>query len=87
MHMADTNEINQKIITVTGGIYRAWTIGTTNDPDQAKKAQRNPKNWNLYEADSAADAKAIVDSFVEQKMVAGPSNDGASTVYLHLNRR
>ncbi|MFC1999055.1 hypothetical protein ACFLVR_05425 [Chloroflexota bacterium] len=85
--MADTKEINQKIITATGGIYRAWTIGTTTDPDQTKKAARNPKNWNLYEADSADEAKAIVDSFTEQKMVAGPSDDGAKTVYLHLSRR
>ena len=85
--MADTNEIKQKIITATGGIYRAWTIGATNDPDATKKKARNPKNWNLYDADSAGDAKAIVDSFVEQKMVAGPCDDGASTVYLHLNRR
>ncbi|MBT3362527.1 MAG: hypothetical protein HN929_00695 [Chloroflexi bacterium] len=85
--MADSNEINQKIITATGGIYRSWTIGVTSDPDQTKKKARNPKNWNLYEADSAANAKAIVDSFTEQKMVAGPSDDGAATVYLHLNRR
>ena len=85
--MADTNEIKQKIITVTGGIYRTWTIGTTNDPDQTKKASRNPKNWNVYEADSAAEAKATVDSFTEQRMVAGPSDDSAKTVYLHLNRR
>ena len=85
--MADTNEINQKIITATGGIYRAWTIGTTNDPDATKKKARNPKNWNLYDADSADEAKAIADSFTEQKMVAGPSDDGAKTVYLHLNRR
>jgi alpha-beta hydrolase superfamily lysophospholipase len=85
--MANDSEIKALIIAATGGIYRSWTIGTTNDPEQTKKVARNPRNWNVYEADSVEVAKAIVDSFTEQKMVAGPSDDGAKTVFLHLNRR
>jgi hypothetical protein len=85
--MAAESEIRSQIIAATGGIDRSWTIGTTDNPDQTKKDNRNPRNWNVWEADSAAEAKVIGDSFTGQKMAAGPSDDGTKTVYLHLNRR
>ncbi|MCX6013250.1 MAG: hypothetical protein NTV30_07565 [Chloroflexi bacterium] len=83
--MATEQEIKQGIISSTGGIYRVWYIGLTDDPDKAKKeAGSSAKNWKAWKADSDVVAKGIIKFFTDAGVKQGPGT--GTPVYIYMKR-
>lgn len=83
--LPDQSEIIESIVRNLEGMmsYSHWTVGIASKADRTEAALDYPPFWRYWEANTAADARAIKDRLVEQGMSDG-GEVGTNPKYIFL---
>jgi hypothetical protein len=86
--VTDKPTIVVEIDAVVGATFEAWWIGLTNDPTRRKQQLKDShetdvSRWRQWRADSVEDARAIMQTFLNNGMQAASSrqDDPLSDVF------
>lgn len=64
-------------------VYEQWKIGLTDNPERLEARLNYPGFWRYWKADSTADAREVVQFFVQRGMKQQP-DDGRDPTYVYL---
>ena len=77
----------ESIVASSGGFYRSWVVGVTDDPgrreEEHRKSGRYTLRWRQWDANSEHDAREVEAHFISQGMQGGTGGSGsADYVYI-----